>query len=675
MINSTVLTGGNATTGMTWQVVSQVEPSPSMGGDSSLPPHLLLGNISVSISGSATIGVISNPLMVVQGGQGTEGGGVLGDTGVVSPLVGAMGGDGSPWVVGIPWPSPLGLSTVGGGNCTAGAHPSSPDSCVAGCCVESACRCRPGYTGPRCEVELACALMPHGSASFSVLDESCFTNADAAGRSITCTCRMVGTVALFRFRNTPAMNLIGFHPDLLSRLSLQHSSSMVPMLFALCYALILAIAVTFDARTVYVATTDPALPDWLRPRPFTFLGDLLATARTRTALLRLFFVHPGHTVYTRAQLVHVLMASLTASLLSIALFLGREEETCSARAQLLAFIALCFSSVVATLGRLAFKLADLKKGSFRRKLYYANKKSRLDAKGGAASLGAGKGDMLGVTLNGAQSVKSDDAVHSRVVSLELGGPPPTSKPASKLIGALERSESPGAGDGGARRIMMSRLKGRDSAQRRERHGDPPALKLPSVAFLSVGDDGVSVGLRIRAQPDAPPTFLPASHVAGRVIRSTIWVVYDPSRLPNGASPLTAEMVLLGATKGLKGSQAPFQARDRAVVLAWAFNLALLLSMWLLLALVLRTRELLREQLLASPVDDATWATTLISSTIISVAVSLVVVDAIKACCLALTSKPALARCGLRKDGGRLAKCVFLISKPLRRAHKVLDVLT
>ena len=111
------------------------------------------------------------------------------------------------------------------------------------------------------------------------------------------------------------------------------------------------------------------------------------------------------------------------------------------------------------------------------------------------------------------------------------------------------------------------------------------------------------------------------------------------------------------------------------MLAWAFNLALLLGMWLLLALVLRTRELLREQLLASPVDDATWATTLISSTIISVAVSLVVVDAIKACCLALTSKPALARCGLRKDGGRLAKCVFLISKPLRRAHKVLDVLT
>lgn len=69
-----------------------------------------------------------------------------------------------------------------------------------------------------------------------------------------------------------------------------------------------------------------------------------STFHSRSSLLRIFFVYPGHTLYTHAQLVHVLSLSLVLNALFAALLVGQRQ--CSQEATLVPALAQGSSSPV-----------------------------------------------------------------------------------------------------------------------------------------------------------------------------------------------------------------------------------------------------------------------------------------------------------------------------------------
>ena len=77
-------------------------------------------------------------------------------------------------------------------------------SCLAGCCINSSCVCREGYSGDLCEYELQCATARDGLESGF---ESGFSTGGcetaSADGSVHCTCHELGFVAVIRFRPPP----------------------------------------------------------------------------------------------------------------------------------------------------------------------------------------------------------------------------------------------------------------------------------------------------------------------------------------------------------------------------------------------------------------------------------------------------------------------------------------
>jgi hypothetical protein len=81
-------------------------------------------------------------------------------------------------------------------------------TCVAGCCIDSVCSCRLGFTGALCDQELRCALVPVGGSTFD--DGSvCATHANGMGE-ITCVCSEVGSMAVLNLPWTPVTNTLSF---------------------------------------------------------------------------------------------------------------------------------------------------------------------------------------------------------------------------------------------------------------------------------------------------------------------------------------------------------------------------------------------------------------------------------------------------------------------------------
>lgn len=158
-------------------------------------------------------------------------------------------------------------------------------------------------------------------------------------------------------------------------------------------AFTLIAAAVLDARTLYIDRDDTSLRWWMRPRPFSLKADLWTTFCTRTTVARIFFVYPGHTVYTRAQLTHVLATSLSISLLMVCIFEEAAQEACeNVEAPRVTFwvtgLATVCGTMLTTSGRLAFKAADLYDGPARA-IYRANKEVRyLALMGQSSNIGA-----------------------------------------------------------------------------------------------------------------------------------------------------------------------------------------------------------------------------------------------------------------------------------------------
>ncbi len=146
----------------------------------------------------------------------------------------------------------------------------------------------------------------------------------------------------------------------------------------------LGLAQRADASRVYVSLHHPGVPRYLAPStPFSLADELRLNLFTRTAVLRLFHVWPGLTIYSSTQLLLVLANSLVLSALAVALFLGRSSEHCSGLATMIAIVATGLASVVAGCGRLLFRWANfgddqLLKGAYR-KYKLARKLTRLHA--------------------------------------------------------------------------------------------------------------------------------------------------------------------------------------------------------------------------------------------------------------------------------------------------------
>ena len=292
---------------------------------------------------------------------------------------------------------PIEPTELGGGNCTPVRNvfrplPPREEACVAGCCTRGQCVCRAGFTGDRCDLELRCAVVPEGASrlamsiaeggSGSGSDETaCMTDIDAIGSRLSCTCvpMRVGMVAVVQFRITPANNLFTAHRG---RLPLVRPSSLLIWAAALAaYALVVAVAVRIDAGTQYLAAQHPGVPAWLRPRPFSLAAEVLFTLRLRTSIARIWYVYPGHTLYTRAQLLHVLACSLAFSYFSVSVFMGRADENCNHIANLIATVAVTVSSILGTVIRILFRCANLRKGRHIGRVYHANKAARNALKG------------------------------------------------------------------------------------------------------------------------------------------------------------------------------------------------------------------------------------------------------------------------------------------------------
>jgi hypothetical protein len=80
---------------------------------------------------------------------------------------------------------------------------------------------------------------------------------------------------------------------------------------------VMLIAAYRDWKTPYIDQCDGALPRWLRPHAYSIGGELLVNARLRSCVLRIYHVYIGHTVYTRAQVLHVLVESVAVNALLV----------------------------------------------------------------------------------------------------------------------------------------------------------------------------------------------------------------------------------------------------------------------------------------------------------------------------------------------------------------------
>ena len=207
---------------------------------------------------------------------------------------------------------------MGGANC------SRDDECYGGvCCSRSgACECDSGFSGPRCEFQLACVIWNPVAAQWTPNDCACAVDgadgvsagwtpsAPAGGEPswVRCSCSRPGDVAVTRLHWLPSSNLY-IKGDALRRVGDGLTSGLGWALLSAFlgpYAALALWAAVVDARCIYVA--DP--PDWMRsPTTWSFRWRFSFHLKM-TSALRIFYTVPGHTPRTRLQLLTVLYNQL-----------------------------------------------------------------------------------------------------------------------------------------------------------------------------------------------------------------------------------------------------------------------------------------------------------------------------------------------------------------------------
>jgi hypothetical protein len=106
-----------------------------------------------------------------------------------------------------------------------------------------------------------------------------------------------------------------------------------------------------------------------------------------------------------------------------------------------------------------------------------------------------------------------------------------------------------------------------------------------------------------------------------------------------------------------------------LLLAWGFNLSLVVAMHLLLVYVLISRSVLPQELQASALEESEWLSRLCRAFGASMLASFVLVDGSKVLLLTLTNTPSIDRALSRTKRKKR-----FVRTPLRRLHRLLDVL-
>ena len=622
---------------------------------------------------------------------------------------------------------------AGGGNCSVselviGARPAET-TCTAGCCTDDVgCVCRQGYAGEMCEYELRCAIVPAGEASFAPDGSVCLSALMDDGLAMRCTCADVGLITVIRYRLTPANNL-QLQPGWIDELWLSVGMAWMPPILLL-YLALFAVCAHYDAHNLYVSADAPQLPWWARPAAFDVRAAFVETLLTRSTPLRVIFVVPGHTVYTRAQLLLVLAFTLVAQAFSVMLFFGRDQ--CSSLAAFMVIVSTLISSIVATIGRLLFRWGNL---IGRRKLEYRTRKDtwrnaqlrRLIDKRNDS-----EGSMVSTPSPGDQGAEppSDDVSGKRLV---LPSSPPPSPPVQSSPPDAEEAGTPTASNhasapaptpsavvprrdedtwlavrGGELGMHMERGRGDTYSQLMigaskptapRRRAAAPILKMWTnqphatvgegessgkelqtdldVDRLSVGADGYTLGflklsdgersLKLADGSSAPCIFVAALHI-GRIGFNRYRVTYR-ARYRSDV-PVAAALVVPNFIDGVGDAPMLLRPGGYRWRIAWAVNAALLFvsAIGVLHLLGSGNDTSSAHYLQASALSQEEWRSKVLVSYLYSVAQSFIIVDGVKVGLIWLTSGPVLQ---LAFPHGSLRH--RLIIKPLRRMHKIVDV--
>jgi hypothetical protein len=231
--------------------------------------------------------------------------------------------------------------------------------CIAGCCRDGACVCRPGYVGALCEYQITCTV---AVTSTPESDHLTFLPPDAhacrtellSSELTRCTCSRLGPTAALLFRQSSIyFNGLFTLPGDGGGLDSLQAAVLWPLL--LTYSIAMALGFRMDGRTLYLAP--PCLPAWvvLTP-PVTLHAYFGYLVRTRSMVVRPFCVIPDHSSLTHLQLVHLLYSNILTTAVLVAATLGAEQ--CTSEATMLAFLCALAAKLVVSVGRRAFALSN-----------------------------------------------------------------------------------------------------------------------------------------------------------------------------------------------------------------------------------------------------------------------------------------------------------------------------
>ena len=304
--------------------------------------------------------------------------------------------------------------------------------------------------------------------------------------------------------------------------------------------------------------------------------------------------------------------------------------------------------------------------------------SREAAQAAALAAACGYSDAHGGSLRGCGGARGGGSV--RGVGAAAGAGSASGR--GYLGSARLPDESTRHGD-----VMIDLLSHRHAIAR----GGAPLLVPPS-ALARAPDSNVDpgrVGVLLRTAPEGSSVaassrtaFVCASHIGLSLQDALPWarlggcpsagvlrLTLDETRLPPGLSRPTAEQVVPMAPGEGSPPELPLCRCGHRTVIAWGVNLLMLVGSSLWILFIFLSLHLLPENLEATALTREEWYASFNAAFLFSLVTSFLLVDGVKICLLSMMSLPEIEAA---LKASKLKKA--LIRKPLRRLHKLLDML-
>lgn len=540
---------------------------------------------------------------------------------------------------------------------------SAVDHCVAGCCqTNGVCACNSGYSGPRCQYRLQCALAVSVEAGFSkATDGVCSTQALGEGW-VQCECYRLGLVAVLRFQYIPVFSVSPLlRHDTMHEVFTWYFQQWELHLFLAVYATAMLVAGFFDHRILYT-TRHPA---WLSCAGLTLGSYAGYLVRVSSSVLRIFYVVPDYVPHTRVQYVHVLATNIAAVAFIQAALLWRTD--CNTTMALITFTSAWLAKIPAVLCRHLF--ACVHRGGRKGRALRAHQKERQERLLSAFHGGDEAANELGMVSLKKTECNATNAPKEATIKEER----PTGK---DLVSVLaRRSQLAIAADGIS--IVLQADASSLSDQSIERSGVqlflsrnqfthqtwPAKSSAEGAKGRHTARDGTFQKSGWSAGPASPRTeqrspckeeiYIPVVQVSGQFshLGDMVRVTYSRSQ-----KPITD--VQVGDAFGSGTS-----ACNTALFLsAWVLNLAWLSFCVYGVILQLRTPMHMETQLVASAQDDNSWQQPLATQIGISLLTTFFLIDTVRVLVKLFATPFVLGRCVDPRTN--LFRCVLAIARLL-----------